>query len=119
MGRFSKHDFTHFYNLATKIHGQFAELLKKFHFFFVNPESLRVRAELFGYLTVLPDSLPWAKIALLCHCYMCKPDMYNLDGNICWAEALQKGKVEKLASEKDFVEALRFLSPCSMSLPRT
>ena len=61
-------------------------------------EALK-KPQLFGDAALLPDNNPWVRTVLLCQCYLCKEDKYELAGSIHYANAIGKTGLEKLAEQ--------------------
>ena len=73
-----------------KLPGHYGDFLTHFHFHFVNPSALKVNPDAFGFVAIIPDRLPWIKVALLSHCYMCSPELYEEVGLVHYANRIQK-----------------------------
>ena len=112
-GGFGKKDCIYIYNLAMKLPGTYGKFVIKFHFHYVNPTALKVKPEIYGYVAKLDDKVPWVKVALLLHCYMCHPDDYEEIGLIQYANGLTKAKLERIEPQHKFLtDANDFLKHC-------
>ena len=112
-GTFSKKDCTSLYNCHMKLSDFYCDFLTNFHFHIVNPSALKVKPEIFGWVALLPDKMPWIKVALLCHCYLCHSDHYEEIGLIQYAGVIKKPQIEKFVEQKQIIGvAEEFLAHC-------
>ena len=112
-GAFSKNDCICIYNLALQLPAGFGDFLTRFHFQYVNPSVLKVMPKIYQLVATLHDRLPRVKIALLLMCYMCESTDFKKVGNMLYADAIDKGKMEKLVKhEKYLIAAEAFLKHC-------
>ena len=76
LGGYSKDDCAQCFNFAKTLSRQHLELLRSFHFHFVNPSVLRVEPKIFVCMAALPDECPLSRVALACWSYMVPPERY-------------------------------------------